>query len=556
MDGFFNKVELLINEMETKIKSGFIDFNEEYIFKNKIIKDFNILLNSNLMSYIPIKNIALKKDFEDMFNNSFNDIVYEIDNYEKIKNLIETLNYELSTKSNKVDLSFNYIDELILKTKNKQLDDYQIITENFKRDNIDLELIKTEPLKVNFTKGILTLNFIDEEKIEDFDIFIDDSSIGFPGNTKEASFTNKKINFLGDENLNINLNNIKTKNDIFTFENINVVNIATENEEDFNFLYKENIDYNSNYKKCELKLIIKFKEKVSINNIYIKPILASILENDDLIITQLFLTNKQGKYKDIIIDPIRLFDLNYFIFDEQETKEIKITLLQENGYFTNIGHLYSLLESFDTGTNYSLTLKENFFSCKYLGVEKDKYDNLIFPSTLKNVKFSEEKIKEHFFSKPLDDDYKKYKYNLIPVIKYNISVDEISINNINFNDEGEYISLAYAFEDGINSIELKTDEFINGNIDYDKCFEYYITYNDGKDYLKINPLNRFKNGQIIKIVFDSDIETEVINNNPLIQIIEVNEIVEAFRLKVILKKQRNEDSIFIPILKQYNLIVK
>jgi len=548
--GFFLKFEEIIKLIDEKLNKGFNNKKDEYVFNENIKELFYIFHNEYLFKFIDYKSTLVKEDFETQFNNAALDIGYEIKNYETIKNYLENLN-EIVDKEN---IFFNQIKEVYKKNSEsfsdkKNNSNKRIIKENFSSINcIDLEMIKGIPTEINTDNNYITISKKGtiKNKLDIIEILND--SIGFPGNTHEATIKNNDISFLGEESLNIRVENLIKDNEMFSFENIILNNNDVENIKSITDYYQENIRWNSSYQLAKLKLKISFNNLKKMNEIIITPNISNDKDFLELLVESIYITDKQGNYQELIKEPINLYDIKSFIFNEQNVKEIIISIIQNNGYNTKVGYLNYYYNSFEEGVNYTIPRNKKTHSISYLGMEYNKATkSLTYPSTIKSNKYSEEEIIEHLFSKPLDKEFEKCDIHLINAQKFNINIDSIELNTNDFEETSVFISNDIYIEDEIKNLSIITDEYINTKEVVNDAFKYYITHNNGQDWIEINPINRFTKDDIIKLFYNVNIE------NSLSHVIQTEDAIHNIRIKVELK--RIKDNTVTPILRGYQIII-
>jgi len=548
--GFFLKIEELTKLIDEKLKKGFESKKDEYIFNENIKELFYIIHNEYLFKYIDYKSTLSKKDFETQFNNAALDIGYEIKNYETIKNYLENLN-EVVDKEN---VYFNQIKEIYKKNSEEFSDkktnnNKRIIKENFSSiDCIDLEMIKEIPTEINTDNNYITISKKDTIKNKLDVIEVLNNSIGFPGNTHEATIKENDISFLGEESLNIRIENLTKDNEMFSFENIILNSNDIENIKSITDYYQENIKWNSEHQLAKLKLKISFDNLKKMNEIVITPSISSDKDFLELLVDSIYVTDKQGNYQELIKEPINLYDIKSFIFNEQNVKEIIVNIIQNNGYNTKVGYLNYYYNSFEEGVNYTIPKNKKTHSISYLGMEYNKATKVLtYPSTFKSNKYSEEEIIEHFFTKPLDKEFEKCDIHLVNAQKFNINIDSIELNTNEFEETSVFISKNIYIEDEIKTLTIITDEYINTKEIIDDAFKYYITHNNGQEWVEINPINRFTNDNIIKLFYNN------VSENSLSHVIQTEEPIHNIRIKVELK--RVKENTVTPVLKEYQIII-
>ena len=129
---------------------------------------------------------------------------------------------------------------------------------------------------------------------------------------------------------------------------------------------------------------------------------------------------------------------------------------------------------------------------------------------LSNEKKESNKVESKDIFKNLKSDYflQKLFYNLLKkksldIIKYNNNIKERI--NISIKDYKEYSELYSSIEIEIKPVNNKYGKFIN--INNENKIYYHIYFNDNKEELKRNYLNKNEKIEIIKIIIDYPIKS-------------------------------------------------
>lgn len=552
INGFYNKINEVVDLIEEKQQKGFKDPKEEYVFRDNIKETLYKIHHEYLFEYIDNKSVTSREDFEKQFINAIKDVKYEIENYSNIQEYLENIQEILEKENN----YFQQLIEMYRKSSNRFQDkksgnDKFVIKEIFNSSNtIDLESIKGIPVEIDSTNNMITIKKKNSFKETIDQVEISNNSIGFPGNTHEATLKNNELVFLGEENLNIRIENVLNEEDIFSFENIIINNNDLDNIQSKSYYYKENISWNSEEQQTYLELKVSFDELKKINEFKIVPDISTDKDFLELIVESIFVDDKQGEYQELINEPLNIYDINSFIFKEQNVKEVVIKLRQLKGYTTKIGYLNYYLNSFESGINYNLPQNKKTHSIDYLGMRYNKLSKeLSYPSTTKSNKYSDEEIIEHLFSKPLDKEFEKCDLEIINAQKFNINIKSIDLINNEFEDQSTFISKNVYIEDEIKNVYLITDENISTNDieTINEAYEYYISHDNGKNWYKINPINRFSKEDKIKILYNQNVSNSLAINIP------TENPVHNLKLKIVLNKV--SDNLLIPVLREYQMVI-
>lgn len=498
----------------------------------------------------------VSEDYNSMIKSALDDIqlnLYKYDEYDKlISNSFSDVTITKEMINNRLRYLWNLLDELKVVINEYSIDDNINIIEAFDRNDYKNRFTANIDNDDNILTLPLSINKINKSNIL---VKIDDTN-GYPGNTHLVDDNKNEISFKGLTGIHGNLNDITTSNanTYFEIELFNIDDNVLEKTNYLGFEYKENKSWVTNDKYLYLNLTITPSKSESCNNIKLVPFINNDNNYIPCFITKVLISDKGSNVK--LINLNTYFDKTMIInFDTQVVKEVKLYFKQEYNYKCNICHIYSLKNIYtDVYTNEPIDEIYNRYdlykpSYECLGYKYDNTTgNVIFPSNDKEYTYNETQIKNTILSLPNTLSIYNNYIESIEAYRYMIGITSVTISNKQYKEEGEFISDDYIFDSEIKEIQLFAEEDIKN----DEKIKYYITFNDGIDWVEIFPRERAYEG-VCNIKINSDIpiyerdEKESMYIDRLLS-------TKNFRLKIVLKRGVNINS--TPIVYGYKLKVK
>lgn len=556
-----------LNKKISKINSDFINGKiknqTEYMHS---IKDeiYNYCVNYQKPNF---KNFKYNNiPYKDYLTNSIDIIKDDMEtillaSYDLSKIMVvsnDDINENISILNSRSETLINKMQVLEKKISNLKRDSSLIFGESFNKDINTFETTAEEFIQKTFcdiSMNAITLPIKKQTTLNsDIDIEILDTSNGFPGNTHEVYYWSAdKINFVGEENPQMNLENIKRNNTNYTgvdlkdtswfeFEMYNL------NEEDFikygnlGFKYKENISWIKEDNKLILNLKLTLKEQTNLNNIVISaipnqnkdvapPILKNITISDDYSITQSLNIEKSFDNK-IVLN-----------FTTQSVKYIYLYFEQDDYYKTKVCRHYSLnidplkIPKFldNEYLNY-IKYDKPIHSIESLNLKYNSKDKkIVYPNTANKDNFID---KVYAISKLFDytDTDLYIKREIVNANRYLIGLSEINVKYREYEKKGIYISPTYNLNKEIKKVVLVSDDNIPKEFDVNfEYIKYFISFDGGTNYIKISPKHKSHLGSCCIIINSNE---AILNRNK--NAIYYDTLLEVKEFKVRIELERDE----------------
>jgi hypothetical protein len=502
-----NKLNALLSEIKHDYENGVIRTETEYYYRIKsMIASFYETLNKPSFKFRPALGAPISKDYNSMIVESYNDMKYIIDDCQMLSDSITQsfTDAELNRTMMTNELA-NLSKKIITIGESIALNQPAgtvVFTELFNNLEMVGNLHSSKSCNVNTSDGILTLrqNGATSAKISNIEI---DSSVsnGFPGNTHCVDTLNGEMNFIGQNGLHIDLNDMcdSNKDTWFEFELFSASETTRQECNSFGFDYDEGVSWVNNNDYLKLKLILTLETPEPCSWLSLNPYLSDIKGIKPAYIEECnIITESNNIYQ---VAKNRMFEGNMVLmFPSQKIKKIEIMLVQKAWYNTKAGHFYftsvntksmSIFQEFDTNDIYVRT-NGPAPSVNLLGVKYDPSTKWIkYPDSGTEL-LTEEYIKDKLFKLPESTIDRKAGQELVDVYRYMIGIREIKASSCIFADYSEYVSNVFETDDTITSIVLESEEYIPGN--NPEILQYYLTFDGGTNWHKIYPTHRAYNG--------------------------------------------------------------
>lgn len=145
-------------------------------------------------------------------------------------------------------------------------------------------------------------------------------------------------------------------------------------------------------------------------------------------------------------------------------------------------------------------------------------------------------------------------------VAWRIGVRDIGVYNYRFDSVSELVSVRYSAPKEISKVSLRVVERVPASFPVGQRYiEYYVTYDEGKTWLRINPLDH------PTLVVDGQVVPRIITFNPEIggdsgelqKFVQTTEPVTGVRLRIVLRSAEDLEQAdrHTPTVERYRLLI-
>lgn len=496
-----NKLASLIAEIDHDYQNGNIRTETEYYYRIKtMINHFYATLNKPGFQYRPAMYAPISSEYNSMISEAYNDMKYIIDDCQNLSQSLEQSFTDCELSRTMMQNNINYlaqkIDNIIESVQYNQTEGLVVFTELFNNSSSQGNRKQDGSCFMDTKNGILILGYKACNYIPITGITIDnEKSNGLPGNTHCVNTENSEMHFIGQDGLH---NNVKAMYDgnldtWFEFELFSIPEKTREQCNNYGFDYEEGVSWIGDG-PLVLQMTIHVDGSYKGSWFSITPYLSNIKGVNSCIIKECnIITLDNNVYK--VAENISFNELKLFTFPGKNIKEIKITLVQDSSYLTQVGHFYftdvntknmSIFQDFDTSDTYT-RVEGKTPSVSLLGVKYDPTTQWVdYNNSTSDIEASY--AKSGLFTIPISTIQKKAGQEIVDAYRYMIGIRDMSLKSYVFNDKGTFVSEAYTTDEPIDSVVLDVDEYIPG--DNPEILKYYLTFDGGVNWHQIYPMKR------------------------------------------------------------------
>lgn len=544
----------LINDYNNKIIKNDTEFL--YLLKTGLNKLYLSITNKNY-KFIPAYFTPSSEDYNNMISNGIEDIQTILD-YSNI--YADKIQSDINDTVINKDYFVNNIEKYktMLTYLSDSVESYSLGNNiNFTNKFSDNNVLNS---MVNKTLNILTLPYESMEVTKEYSVKVIDSN-GFPGNTHIIDNSINNVTFEGENSINANIENIKDNNKALEYEIFEVDNNTYNNCNGHGFNYKEGFSWITDDK--ELRLTIRITPSNSYlkqyNSIVIKPFVPPQNTYYAATIEKVIVYNIDSTIESYQLNEV-FDDTTIINFTKQNVKYIDIFFKQDNPYIVDIGHFYTLRN--DNNESYYDTYSANIPfnrierynpSITSLGLSvNSKTGEIIQPDSESEYTFSNTQAVNDLFSIPEEHNNDKSGIEVIKAKRYMIGIESIEIMKTEYQNDGTYISEEYQTDDEIKTVSLYVNDEcpLNDNEGY---LEYFITFDGGTTWHKINPKERSYLGNCEIRINSSEKHNK---NNEKIYYLDRLLDTKKLQLKIVMHKESNVPKYISPIVYSYRIEVE
>ncbi|URZ18547.1 hypothetical protein [Clostridium felsineum] len=527
--------------------------------KNDCIKN---LYNKPSFKFRPAKSTPIAKDYNSMVKEAYDDLQRIINSFTKTYYNLEKLFKKSENERNEMRSSLKYIDLKLKDLQGKVEGNISCSEILFADYFLNKDYTEGEFTDAYINSGMLTLNMnLESEDIKDSKIEILPSSNGFPGNTHMVNTENDAIHFLGESNLNMDLNNILDDRDdtYFEYEMFNIDKAIIDKCHNLGFEYKEKVPFNAKDNCLKLTFKISLEEPKFFNCLSLAPYVPLNSDFNSASIKKFIISDGLNTLQDIPVN--RPFSENMLlIFKPQLVAFVIVELQQISSYDGKIGHFY-----FTDAGDSSIFEAENTLNCHRINGTNPsienlgmKYDNELKKYTgpknfneanCKITYLDNETIKKKLFYEPKYTLSARCSTEIIDAKRYLIGIKNVALLNYSFRESGTYISKTFQVKQGVKAIILDSQEFIPEAFDKGKYISYFVCFNGDNDWIEIFPKHRASEGN-----FSIELNSSITEDERKINTLYLEKPYEAtsINLKIVLARPVDKASM-TPIVYSYNL---
>lgn len=349
---------------------------------------------------------------------------------------------------------------------------------------------------IDILSGILTLKETKNEKIKNMSIKIHEDSNGFPGNTHEATQNRGEVVFKGEGGIHADLNDIMDEKDSSWFEyevfSVNPELLSKIGVDGFE--YQEGVSWITDQKEMSLKMTVTLDKETVANKLSLKPFLVNSFGTEPARIRYIKVFSEDKKRSAIISAEENFSEDKVYLFKELPVKTIEMEFVSEDPYDTKIGHYFFGSEQTEEivrtkGSNLSVSL----LGFKYAGKEGKLTPPSSHDEEGKPLIPDENKMKEEFFGLHLREE--NCHREILDGKRFMIGIKELFLSKTEYAQSSSYVSKDIVVKDKISSISLESDDYVPKSFGVEANYlKYYISLDDGKEWLPIFPKHRNHNG--------------------------------------------------------------
>lgn len=509
-----NRLEAIFEDLNAKVARNEIKSETEMMHKLFIsLRAFYDSIGKPSFEYRESLATPVSSDYNDMIKEFVEDTNFIMQDCEKIVSSLNkaftSIELDRETMRNQV----RYILKKVATMKaNPTIDNGAIVSESFTNTDIfDKAMCSLPPAEINTVEGVITLAKTASDNITtDMHVSINDKSTGFPGNSHIVAATGSAARFEGEDGLNNDPNSINDEqlDTWYEQELFKISSKVYDEVEGYGVSYKEKSMWITEDNKMMMGITLELDEARPANWLSLSPYIPEHRGASAATIKSIIVDDNKGKVQPVITEDTVFDDDIIIIFERQNFKYIRILIEQALSYNIDVGHMnyYEMnkqnRELFGASTGYMNRVEGKLPSVTALGMTYNpRTKALIHPSTKEPITKSTEAIKNALF------DVQDISNDIIGVVEImNANRFQIGIRNINvysndFEEQGEFISNAIEFTKPVKELTLDVNDIIPEGVVYDdegnerKMIEYYISINDGEEWLPIEPINRAFNGK-------------------------------------------------------------
>ena len=565
------KADQIVGDVIADIKRNDIPNRAEYIHRIYIaLRDFYDSIGKPTMKNRPAEVFPISKDYNDMMSEIRKDFAILNDDISELIKTLDDAYKQIELDRTMISNLIESTDKKYEKTSINSISNQNVFLESFiTLGYFDTELCEETPCNINTLYKRMSLA---NEKLINLNqnavVEIQEKSNGFPGNTHQVNLISNKIKFLGESGLRINLTDILDGNDEtwFEYELYNIPENERLDKINLGFNYSEGISWISDVSSLNLDLRIFFANAELMNNIALKPFIASDKDYAAAKIVSLKISDSSGKLIDIVSsEEIFNTDKAYY-FEPIKCKNIFISLRQPNTYKTDIGHFYYKSIGMNN-VDYFKSQKEDMIfrvngpvpSIQNLGIVYDtKQKKLIQPSSLnKEAGKNDNLVKNNLFNLVPDTNGSINALEHFEANRFLIGIRDISCFNFSYKEKSEYVSTKFTSTKPISNISMIVDDFIpklfpQSDKDY---IRYYFSINDGLEWHPIIPRGLNKLEGYSKYIINSG--TPANYRDKSTGYIETPQNEYSIRIKIILERPTDIEGseFYSPMVNSYKVFV-
>lgn len=565
------RLKLILNEINNDYNSGIIKSETEYYYRIKTaLTGFFRTLNKPMFQFREAGMIPNANDYNSMINEAVSDISYLIADCQMLGKKIMQSYASATLGKEMIQGEVSYLSKMIEQIResisiNKDVN-RNVFTETFDTADNMGNISDENACTVNTTDGILSLKVISLLAASISNVKIDNEvSNGFPGNTHVVETLNGEMHYPGEDNLHYEIKDLLEagSNTWYEFELIKISDQVRKECNSFGFEYDEGIKWITSDEALRLKLEITLSEQNPCSMLFLKPRMPEIKGIVPCIIEKIELISSSNSC--FVLEENKPFDKSMvYPFSPVNTKKIVISFVQPAAYPVTIGHSYytmvdtKSMSIFDNDAESETLTRVNgeLPSINLLGVKYNPQTKWIEYPELKDELPDDLYIKQKLFKTSKSTIDKKAGQEILPAYRQMIGIERIKPAYCLYDEASEYISNEFYTAAPINSITLKTEEYIPG--DDSEILEYFISIDNGLNWHKIYPDHRAYNG-----VYEYTINNVLLSNSLSdIQKKRSSNIttisdVYSVKLKIKMKQADIENKANVsPIVYSYKLIVK
>lgn len=361
------------------------------------------------------------------------------------------------------------------------------------------EHVDSSDASIDIFSGVLTLKEIKNEKAKGMSLKIHEESDGFPGNMHEAVQSKGEIIFKGETDVHADLNEIvdEKEDTWFEYEVFKISPYFLEKSGMDGFQYQEGLSWTTEQNEMFLGLTITLDQETLGNKLVLKPSLVNSFGTRPSTIKSIKVFSEDRKNVSIIASQERLGEDKIFLFDEQPIKTIQIEILSEDAYATQAGHYF--FGSQKEGEIVRTSGKN--ISIEPLGIKYSTKEKKFLPLSShdeegKKIIIDKNRIKEEFFGLHLREE--NCLKEILQADRFVIGLKEIALYKNEYALSSSYVSKNITMDQKISSVSLESDDYVPRSFGVpDNFLKYYISFDDGKEWLPIFPKHRSHNGPYI-----------------------------------------------------------
>lgn len=554
------RLKEIVGRLNREFKNGSIQTETDYVYKMKdAVVSFYKTVGKPTFTFHPASDVPSFTHYVDMVTKAKADMDVLLEGCISISNNLKVSESELNDTVNVLVKRTNNIlaNVMNLEKKIKSLRNIKnvIYSDSFNTNtNTHRETSEEFSAYADTSSGTLMLPHTSNKRIVDeFETKILDTSNGFPGNTHEVYYSNvvsanNNVRFKGENDPHLSLKSLTengVKNTWFEFEIFKLseeIEVATSG---IGFMYKEGVRWVTDDNSLILDLELYTENPVKGNYIKItgtpksnsnvsNPVIKKITISDDITGVQVIHINKE------LIDDIVV------TFTSQYIRKVKIEIEQKEGILTDVCRQFALnvdpvkipYLAIDEFRDY-MQIEKPSYSIELLGLKYDQSNStIIYPSTKdKNNFLSEEYVKSKLFYSNKSESNYKIKTEVVKATRYSIGLKDIDIRDKKYLDSSVYISEDFISNEPIKTITFNAEDYIPGKFknfikkeeDINKFIEYFISFDNGATWIKINPRHKAHIGPCTIVINSNAV---VSNRNKNISYIDLITEPNEFKIKI------------------------